>query len=308
MPRKHYHILLFVILFFACSKDSFDKVRDVPQNENPPFGTVWLTENIYIDKFETSNDNWKEFYFDLGKIKSQLEPDLEPTDYLPGGVTLNDSNLAKTSSIPPGISKTKDFYNTYFQHKFFDFHPVIKITKEQAKKYCWWRTVVVNAVLAYDLGEIQYNPDSLYPNVKQRVKYRLPSKDEWEFAAQAGLPIREFPLGYERIKDKRDNFIIISEEASDYFKEDIPDARNIPQYHGQRIYSPTKPVFWGKPNKYGVYNLMGNVSEIVEQEGLVKSMNWAHSLTEGHTINEDHKFKRPSIRVGVRCVCEVLDE
>ena len=73
MPRKHYHILLFVILFFACSKDSFDKVRDVPQNENPPFGTVWLTENIYIDKFETSNDNWKEFYFDLGKIKSHTK-------------------------------------------------------------------------------------------------------------------------------------------------------------------------------------------------------------------------------------------
>lgn len=292
-----------------------DKIRKVEQNKFAPPGTVWVRDNIFIDIFEISNENWHEYYLSVLENNNGKSAELDFNKILPDDVFPTDSSMigSTTSTTGLGSKKSKNnFFNVYYHHYYFAHYPVIKLTKEKAVNFCDWRTKVVNSYFAVEMGELdemEYVPDHIYKDVKQRVVYRLPTKSEWEEAAGAGLDGTKFPFGYEEIKQKNGKYKFGLDNAI-FFEYDEEKHKNLhlraPSLNGKKVIPPTYPVSYGKPNKYGVYNMPGNVSEMIDDDGVVKGLSWADEIRE-YYHDEDIEFKRPSMMVGFRCVCETTE-
>lgn len=164
-------------------------------------------------------------------------------------------------------------------------------------------------------------------NVPEKIRYRLPSNEEWEYAAAAGLS--EFYMyGYESLTDEKN---IPVTNTRDYYNL-VNDSKHNPivQYRrsgceGNGVTIPSTPDFttrtdFGKPNRYGVYNMIGNVSEITA-DTTVKGLNFLTTLDGKYVASDSafvplnksatcygqtYRYTGPQAWLGFRCVCEVL--
>lgn len=320
MNKIQYSLFISLLsLLVSCSGilgGGKDKVRKVQQNKFSPPGTVWLHDNIYMDIFEISNENWHEYYLSILENNTDKDTILDFSKILPDNVFPTDSSMlgSTTSTTGLGSKKSKNnFFNVYYHHYYFAKYPVIKLNKDKAINFCEWRTKVVNSYLAVEAGEIdemEYIPDHIYKDVLKRVAYRLPTKEEWEMGAGAGLDATKYPFGYEEIKQKNGLFKFGLDNTT-FFNYDPTKHKNVhlrtPSLNGKKVIPPTYKVSYGKPNKFGLYNMAGNVSEIVQDKGIVKGLSWADEIRE-YYHDEDIVYKRPNMMIGFRCVCETFDQ
>jgi formylglycine-generating enzyme required for sulfatase activity len=194
-------------------------------------GQLISLQSFIIQKTEVSNLEYKTFLFDLliqgnkeGFLKAK--PDQNQWLKLPGGED----------------NKMKEHY---FSHPSYDNYPVVNISREGAEMYCKWLS---NAVYNYNTNK---NPN-YYSNGKIYCDIRLPLKVEWVYAASSAGEKIIYPWGdslqnetgmcmanYKRLDAKLDNF----STSTNY-----------------EILAPTKSYF---PNKFGLYCMSGNVSEMV---------------------------------------------
>jgi formylglycine-generating enzyme required for sulfatase activity len=152
-----------------------------------------------------------------------------------------------------GYSYSEPLAVPYFQHPAFDEYPVVGISWIQAKIFCGWLSRANNAT-------------RLAKNLPSQPDFRLPTEMEWEFACRGVLPLSEgstptkgkkkqdgqevvYPWPGNRVIDKNGKYRAnIRTESKDYDDE----------------YPYTAPVTAYDPNKFGLYNMAGNVSEWVE--------------------------------------------
>jgi formylglycine-generating enzyme required for sulfatase activity len=155
------HILV-ILFFLTCST----------QPENPP-GTVKLTEDLYIDRSEVTNVDWREMLYWYNKNYGDTSQ-----QYIQ---MLPDSNCWKY----PGLS-----FDIYFRHPSYQHHPVVCISHEQALLYCKWRSDRVNEAIYRKKNKIKAseNLDFTKMVIPVSVTYRLPSPEEWEKAASTTQP------------------------------------------------------------------------------------------------------------------------
>lgn len=131
-----------------------------------------------------------------------------------------------------------------------DNHPVDKVTWLQAVEYCNKRSEKENLNPCYTINGDQTTCDFTQSG------YRLPTKEEWEHAARAGI---EGDLPYSG-----------AEAPSDTNKGDyVWDS-------GDKTYK----VMTKKPNKWGFYDMNGNVAELLWGTGYQRplyggSANWS---------------------------------
>lgn len=122
----------------------------------------------------------------------------------------------------------------YFNHPSFDGYPVVGVTWEQANAFCHWRTELFKTVAA-----ARKQPD--------RLKYRLPTDQEFEYAARGGKTQTKYPWGGPYIKNTKGCL-----QAN--FK---PGRGNYIDDGGG--YTVDAKAYL--PNDYGLYNMAGNVAE-----------------------------------------------
>lgn len=151
----------------------------------------------------------------------------------------------------------------YLWHPAFDQYPVVGVSWIQAKAYCTWLTEISNeARRAKNLPELP--------------AFRLPTENEWEFAARATSAIQEemhvqpmYPwAGIEMIDEKG------------HYRANIKTGNR--NYIGDG-YEYTSPVKSFSANDFGLFDMAGNVSEwcddafqvnlFVEQEDINPSEN-----------------------------------
>lgn len=125
----------------------------------------------------------------------------------------------------------------YFWFQGFNKYPVVGVNWNQAHAFCDWRTAMWRSEKE---KERQYFES----------RFRLPTEQEWEWAARGGRNEAPYPWGGPYIINKKGCYLA-------NFK---PQRGNYAADGG--LY--TVPVDWYASNDYGLKNMSGNVSEWTE--------------------------------------------
>ncbi len=295
-------------------KEKFDALRKIPEQKITPPGTVWLKGNLFIDKTEISNTNWREFMYwnSTHKVSKSYRCSMLPDSTVWGNTYIYANWYSNNEKVKANTH--------YLRHAAFSDFPVIGISYKQALEFCKWRSDIVNQYLYYKSKKLKCPLDSVknYPEV---VKYRLPTAEEWEYAASAGLDFNKYPAGYESIID-RDNLPVndtreyaliyrlkqIDNSHIDTSKKKFTKFTNVPIIYTSYKTAMMTSVNTGKPNIFGIYNMLGNVSEIIT-DSTYKGLNFTQSISNDssdiYNYRKTFRYSKPEIWLGFRCVCEV---
>lgn len=308
--------LLLLSVQLSAQKQTFDlpkkpiKPRKEPKDkrtENHPPGTVWLKDNLYLDRTEVRNVDYLEYLYWTMRFEPQnLKAALPDTNCW--------LNLGKGLYGYPGY---------YLKHPDFQQFPVVGISPAQAENYCKWRSYRVNGLIALrdKQAKISFSeyPDTITP--LKYVKYRLPTKDEWEYAAAGGVDTVSFPLG------QKDYYLWKKDWWPGAFIGTNPASNTLSPY---KVFNQTATIAFtvgvtvGRPNYYGYYNMVGNVQELVA-DSIVKGASFNHLINgdyyyyktlgieppkggnnEFH-INQSFHYTKPEPYIGFRCIAELTE-
>ena len=252
MKKKLYSVFAVIILIVTAS--SFQTKEGKLDVEFP--GTVFVKDSLFFDYQEITNINWKEFMHWQKSEKGEF-------------------SLEYKNSIPDTTVWDAQYYyfqNTYFSHPKFNNYPVVGIRYDQAVAFCKWRTERVK-----DMFEIEKkkHPKMQIPN----FRYRLPTKAEWEFVANADYSEKTLKEIEKTIK---------KDKSKDPKTQDTINPAN---------------SLW--PNKYGVFGLKTNVSEFIQEKGIAMGGNFTLGYEKALL---EQKITSVQIEkwLGFRCVCEIL--
>ncbi|MBX2894918.1 MAG: SUMF1/EgtB/PvdO family nonheme iron enzyme [Cyclobacteriaceae bacterium] len=214
------------------------------------------------------------------------------------------------------------------KNRYFNHYPAVNISYEAALAYCEWLTE-------------QYNhaPERKY----KKVKFRLPSVDEWQIAAagiknptgwklnEQEVEVRITPKGQEFDKNPELKKVLLNDPEIQYpwfryfglrnspinnkgcylgnFKSEPCDC---PGYKGNKplnndgfaAMSPTKSYF---PNDIGLYDVVGNVAEMINEKGKACGGSWNHPPAES-TIKSINTYTNPDAAVGFRVFMEIIEK
>jgi formylglycine-generating enzyme required for sulfatase activity len=230
-------------------------------------------------------------------------------DYLEYLYFLRNTNMvAYTTALPDTTVwiKTEWFGNKYLayylRHPAYNHYPVVGVTHQQAARFCDWLTDRYNE-----------NPDRKH----KKVRFRLPTKNEWMYAALSGADYKEpqkgkttsniynaeifrFPwsqktsggFSHSMFNDKGEplaNFKPIDQSSVQYvdgtlihqndtitegFYISMPDYINSIPATLEDGSDYSAPVYSFFPGLSGLYNMAGNVEEMVAEYGITKGGSW----------------------------------
>lgn len=239
-----------------------------------------IKNDLYVSKYETSNLDYRNFLADLLKTdKTELYKNC-----LPDTISWKD----KMSSYEP-------FVKFYFRHPSYENYPVVGISFESANEYCTWLTD-------------NYNKD---PERKfKKVIFTLPSKDDWMFAANKGDASRTYPWGSGYIQNNRKDDLCnyrhaeykFDSAAKRYTEIQMSSVPNQPER--RKITAPVKSYF---PNSFGLYNMSGNVAEMISEKGIAMGGSYEDPAYRV-TVTSETKYTKPTPDIGFRVAMKVLEE
>ena len=135
-------------------------------------------------------------------------------------------------------------------------HPVFWVNWYDCAKWCNARSEMNGLTPCYTVSSNVYKTGESTPDCDLDAGgYRLPTSDEWEYAARGGLNSKRFPWG-DTITHSEANYY-----SSSVYDYDISPTRQYhPDYWG--IHEPyTSPLGSFAANDYGLYDISGNMSE-----------------------------------------------
>lgn len=264
-----------------------------PQNLYP--GAVWVGVNKLMDEAEVSNISWREFLFYIRRDSSE--------SYY-------------RQMIPDEAAQPVDGYAT---NPFYYFFPVVGIRYEQVIAYCRWRTEIANRSL-----ESAKPFEGALPKQKIRVTYRLPTEKEWETYAACGLDMIKYPYGVKfsstrmKIRPKAASYLQFLNNLPQSKKQIKKDIRSFNRNKQEHVFFYVKrndvPYFLQSKspfyifnipiNNYGLYNIVGNVSEMVAEQGIAKGGSYLDALEACKLKNQFH-YSKALPNLGFRTLCEV---
>ncbi len=225
---------------------------------------------LFASPHEVTNKEYREFLRDL-KSTGQ-----------------NDKFIKYLYDSTQWVKKFSAQYNepmvkTYHSHPAYDNYPIVNITKEAAEAFCEWQTD-------------KYNKSSKKKYIK--VLFRLPTETEWKKLA-APLPGNNLPwYGNLAYKSGEEKIALANIKVRDY----VTDKDNYIFDGGLT----TLIVGHYKANNLGIYDVIGNVAEII-QSNVQKGGSWDNYLEEC-AIDKSQNYKLPDPRVGFRVIMQVIEE
>jgi hypothetical protein len=137
--RFHYILLFFLFLFIlACKASRNVEIKKGYRYFRPP-GVTEIAKNLYLDKTEITNMNYREFAYWMGAVYGRHS--VEYKQILP------DTNVWSRFH-----ENYKLYDSIYYRHPLFDDHPCVGVTYEQAKAFAEWRTNRVFQMILVERG------------------------------------------------------------------------------------------------------------------------------------------------------------
>lgn len=253
-----------------------------------PPSCVHLTKNLFIDEAEITNIDYQEFLFYVKR----------------------DSSKESLTKVIPQLRVYDHNGADYFTSPQYRFFPVVGLAHEQAKAYCEWRSLFVTS-----LYKAEYKKDVNF-------KFRLPTETEWELAASNGLSKSKYKYGVEtvrtvsyKINSKASGFLLDKIQTTKTEEELLRDIaqtgsindlpfnvkRELPYF--LRFDTPYYAYSFYR-NNFGIYNMIGNVAEFIEEKGVAKGGSFRDTLPNSK-ISDRRNYDAPTNDIGFRCICEV---
>ncbi|MBL4715830.1 MAG: SUMF1/EgtB/PvdO family nonheme iron enzyme [Bacteroidia bacterium] len=237
---------------------------------------IKIKENLYVSQSELSNSEYELFLMDLLKQKEFEKLNMAQIHPVNWREFLSDEDKNQPDEI-------------IFVHGKPDkeFHPVQNITHEAAIMYCEWLTKVYNS---FDDKKKDF----------KKIKFRLPTEEEWELAAKGGEMKGKYPwhVGSKKIEYNYD----LPYNSKGCYLANFSTTED-PGTDGGFF---TVPVTSYWPNDYGLYNVIGNVSEMIDETGKAKGGSW-DVIPEESLIKSVQDYKDHDPRVGFRVFMEIIE-
>jgi sulfatase modifying factor 1 len=186
------------------------------------------------------------------------------------------SALPDTTVWSNKMSKNESFVTQYFRYPGFGQYPVVGISHENALLYCKWLEENINAQM--ESGE--------------KVIVKLPNEAEWGRAARGENLTALYPWEGSELKNKK------GRNQANYKKEKSED------FQGIIITSEVKSYI---PNQFGIYQMSGNLAEMLDEPKKVKGGSW-NMPANALKIDESEMVNYPSNNVGFRPVLMVVSK
>ncbi|MBD3639088.1 MAG: SUMF1/EgtB/PvdO family nonheme iron enzyme [Crocinitomicaceae bacterium] len=178
----------------------------------------------------------------------------------------------------------------YLSHPAYMNYPVVNVSTEGVKLYCEYLTEQLKTIY----GD-QINP------------FRLPTRKEWMYAASGGNNRYIYSWGGPEMRNDKGDYLANFRRVGDYNITLTPEGPKVvedslrfsyPIDDNAYITAPSKSYY---ENEFGLYNMCGNVAELVADEKTVVGGDW-HSPGYDIRIESKRKFTGPSPFVGFRPV------
>ncbi len=176
------------------------------------------------------------------------------------------------------VSFNNPMMEMYHWHPAYQNYPAVCVSYEGAKAYCEWLTK-------------QYNLQR--KRTYTQVVFRLPTEKEWRTAAGSGDAKAITPFPNNQIQNSDKCYLGNIRTSKDRFFDDGG-------FHQVKVNS-------YQPNKLGLYNTFGNVSEMTSTKGTALGGSW-FDLFEDCTFDKKQQYSTPMPTVGFRVVMEIIEK
>lgn len=237
-------------------------------------------QGFFMMKGEVTNGNYREYLRHLqhsGSTQAYLEA-------LPDTTKWNSKNHSHQA-----------FVNYYFRHPAYTDYPVVNITKQQAEKYCEW----ISSIWQKNTGN-------------SNVFFRLPIRAEFLRAANGNALNRPYAWNGPYIRDDKGLYLCNHLSLDNrYISRDTTTGELKvlewnPDQDAQTV-DITAPSISYPANEYGLYNLNGNVAEMVSDAQIAVGGSW---YSPGYDVRNQSimPFREASPFVGFRPVMVFVEK
>lgn len=253
-----------------------------------PSGSVILDDKsqsvqaFYMSKTVVTNSEYQEF---LNDLKSRGE--------------IDKYEIAKIDSMGwrnlPNMD-LQSFAKEYYRNSAYKSYPAVNVSKEGAALYCIWFTEQMNKMLPED----------------KQMKFRLPFKAEWLRAAEGTNSDRVYAWDGPFLRNDKGQFLanfaqVMESSISRNEEGELTIVKDLPlSTESSKSVDAIAPAdaYW--PNEFKLYNLNGNVSEMLSESDEVIGGSW---FDGGHDISNrsTRKYNGSSALVGFRIVATAIN-
>ena len=245
---------------------------------------VKIPGNRYASAYEVSNELYEQFLMDLVRQKEydKLETcKIHPTDWL--------------SLLPEEYRNEPDNVLYEAGHPEGPQAPVVNISFAAAETFCEWLTKA-------------YNSAEFKRKKFKKVRFYIPDEADWMAAARGGKT-GPYPWGGPYAKNLKGCYLLnVNPYLSEYDEEKEIFIRGenyeLPGEDGAYFLTHVNAYF---PNDFGLYNMSGNVAEMVREKTFTKGGSWLDAVHYS-SIGTRHHRELPSPAVGFRYFMEVIEE
>jgi len=224
---------------------------------------VKINDTLYASKFEVSNGLYKEFL-----TSAWLNSKTSDTILLAQIVASKWIDLS--ANMAP-------YTKVYHSHVAFNNYPVVNIHYQGAILFCQWLSFVYSSSTS---------------KKHKKLEFILPTEEQWELAAKGKTTFTFFPwkgeLPYETLGKPLCNYND-SKEHPGGISHRYSDNADI-----------TAEETAYPSSKNGLYNVIGNVSEMILGGEITKGGSWLDTAQDLYISSKQPYNKVPSVKVGFR--------
>lgn len=297
MKTTIYVIFTFSILLFSFSKPKKpiislssmkkalgDGYAYVPSGNLIINNDTVSVQGFFMLKTEVSNFHFREYLFSLKQA---------------GDLEAYQTALPDTTAWKQQMPFNEKYVAHYFNHPAYRPYPMVNITKAQAEKYCAWLTQIWREKTG-----------------NNEILFRLPHRAEYLKAAYGNTMKRTYAWNSPYILNQKGqpncNFLnigagAITRDTSSGALKIAPLDFDALQQNPEGYTDLMAPVKSYTPNEFDIYNLNGNVSEMILDGNIAVGGNWN---SPGYDVRNESTqiFTKANPMVGFRPVMTFVEK